>query len=356
MQPAPLPPDEPFRLSALQALAILDTPPEERFDRLTRLARRLFNVKIAAINLIDADRQWTKSAQGMPTGSLPREVSFCAHAILKPDILLVEDTHLDPRFADNPLVTGEPYLRFYAGAPLTVGNGARLGTLCLADDRPRQLSGEDLQLLRDLAAMAEQELMAAQLATMCDLTLLSNRRGFMTLANHSLHLCQRLKTRAMLLFFDLDHFKQINDTYGHAVGDQALLEFAQALKSTFRSSDVIGRLGGDEFVVLLTNTDPNQIDQVIQRLEDEITQLNREHEFKIQFSLGMTLFDPQIHSGIEDLLNESDKQMYQQKRSKRNRILNPLPPTPAPPPPSADGVSPGLASATPVPGADPEGT
>ncbi len=323
MQPVPLPEDEPLRLSTLQALGILDTPPEERYDRLTRLAKRLFHVRIAAINFIDAERQWTKSAQGMSLDSLPRSLSFCAHTILSPDLLIVEDTFLDPRFRDHPFVVGDPHVRFYAGAPLTATNGTRLGTLCIADDHPHSFPAEDRQLLRDLAAMSQEELMAVQLATMCDLTLLSNRRGFMTLANHSLHLCQRLKTKAMLLYFDLDHFKQINDTYGHAAGDQALMEFAQALKSTFRSSDVIGRLGGDEFVVLLTNTDPNQIDQVIQRLEDEVNQLNQEHDFKIEFSLGMTLFDPDIHKDIDDLLNESDKQMYQQKRSKRNRILAP---------------------------------
>jgi len=323
MQPAPLPDDEPLRLSTLQALGILDTPPEERYDRLTRLAKRLFNVRIAAINFIDAEQQWTKSAQGMSLDSLPRSLSFCAHTILSPDLLIVEDTLRDPRFRDHPFVVGDPHVRFYAGAPLTATNGTRLGTLCIADDHPRPFPAEDRQLLRDLATMAQEELMAVQLATMCDLTLLSNRRGFMTLATHSLHLCQRLKTTAMLLYFDLDHFKQINDTYGHAAGDQALIEFAQALKSTFRSSDVIGRLGGDEFVVLLTNTDPNQIDQVIQRLEDEVNQLNQEHDFKIEFSLGMTLFDPDIHKDIDDLLNESDKQMYQQKRSKRNRILAP---------------------------------
>jgi len=321
MQPAPTPVDEALRLSTLQSLGILDTPPEERFDRLTRLAKRLFNVTIASINFIDAGRQWPKSALGMSLKPIPRDVSFCTHAILNPDIMIVEDTHLDTRFAGNPFVLGDPHLRFYAGAPLTVANGMRLGTLCIADVHPRTLSTEDLQLLRDLATMAEQELIAVQLATMCDLTLLSNRRGFMTLSTHSLHLCQRLKTTAMLLFFDLDHFKQINDSYGHAAGDQALMEFAQALKSTFRSSDVIGRLGGDEFVVLLTNTDPGQIHYVIQRLEDEVSQLNQEHDYKIEFSLGLTLFDPQVHQDIDDLMNESDKQMYQQKRSKRNKIL-----------------------------------
>jgi len=132
----PLPADEPTRLDTLRSLRILDTPPEERFDRLTRLARRLFGVPGAVVSLVDAERQWFKSCDGLAASETPRDISCCGHAILSDDIMLVPDAGADVRFHDNPLVTGDPNIRFYAGCPLTVTNGSRLGTLCLPRSPP----------------------------------------------------------------------------------------------------------------------------------------------------------------------------------------------------------------------------
>lgn len=220
------PVDEAARLEALHRLNVLDTEPEERFDRLTRLARRVFNVPIALVSLVDTERQWFKSAAGLDVIETPRDVSFCGHAILGDQILMICDAVLDERFYDNPLVLGDPGIRFYAGCPLKVANGDKVGTLCLIDTLPRVLSDDERELLRDLAAMAEQELVAVQLATMDELTLLSNRRGFEALARHGLAYCRQWGRPATLLFFDLNEFKQVNDTYGHAEGDQALKAFA----------------------------------------------------------------------------------------------------------------------------------
>lgn len=167
MIPPPIPPDEAQRLAALHALHILDTPPEERFDRITRLAQRLFDVPIALISLVDASRQWVKSRAGLDVEQIPREMSFCAHAILGRGPFVVRDARVDPRFSDNPLVTGEPAIRFYAGWPLADPAGHTLGALCLIDRRPRQLSEADLQVLRDLAALAEQELTNRELLAVC---------------------------------------------------------------------------------------------------------------------------------------------------------------------------------------------
>lgn len=152
------PSDESRRLQALREMDILDTPPEERFDRLTRLAQHLFEVPIALISLVDADRQWFKSRQGLSATETPRSISFCGHAILNDVILYVPDTLEDARFSHNPLVTDEPCIRFYAGAPLHVADGSRIGTLCIIDTQARQLSAETLQALRDLADCAEAEL------------------------------------------------------------------------------------------------------------------------------------------------------------------------------------------------------
>ena len=137
-------------LQALYRSDLLDTPAEARFDRLTRIARQLFDVPIALVSLIDPERQGFKSRQWLDACETSRDISFCGHAILVPDILEIGDAAEDPRFADNPLVTGAPHIRFYAGAPLIV-DGQGIGTLCIIDTRPRRLTASQRQALRDLA-------------------------------------------------------------------------------------------------------------------------------------------------------------------------------------------------------------
>lgn len=319
MQVAAQPHDEPQRISALHALAILDTPPEERFDRLTRLAKRLFSVPIALVSLIDTNRQWFKSHAGLDVSETPRNISFCGHAILGTGVFVVEDAASDPRFSDNPLVTGAPQVRFYAGCPLKIGAGPNLGTLCLIDRAPRSFSADDMALLRDLARMAEQELAALQLATMDELTHLSNRRGFEALALHALGLCTRTATPASLLFFDLDQFKAINDRFGHAEGDRALRTFAGILKDTFRHSDVVARLGGDEFAVLFTGADSGEVSQALQRLHAAIDDYNRQapHGYTLGYSVGTVPFDSARHAGIAELVADADGRMYEHKRQRQ---------------------------------------
>ena len=159
LQP-PLPEREAARLESLCSLGILDTESEERFDRITRLAALSFDVPIALVSLVDADRQWFKSRHGLDATETPRDVSFCGHAILSEEVFVVNDATADERFADNPLVVGEPYVCFYAGVPLADDDGYRLGTLCLIDHVPRELSAADEVLLRELGAMARTELMS----------------------------------------------------------------------------------------------------------------------------------------------------------------------------------------------------
>ncbi len=153
-----VPDNEDQRLATLHRLKILDTPSDERFDRITGIAIRLFDVSIAAISYIDKDRQWFKSRQGLDLTEIRRAVSFCAYTILDKDTLVVEDTLEDERFSDNPLVTKEPKVRFYAGHPLTVGDGNRIGTLCIFDRQKRRMSDEEILLLKDLATIVENEL------------------------------------------------------------------------------------------------------------------------------------------------------------------------------------------------------
>jgi GAF domain-containing protein len=144
-------------LAALHSLRLLDTPPEERFDRLTRIASKLFNAPISLITLVDEDRQWFKSRVGLELGETPRHMSFCSHAVADDAPLIVHDALQDKRFAQNPLVVESPRIRFYAGVPVHV-NAEPVGTLCLIDTKPRAPSADELQLLKDLASLVQSEL------------------------------------------------------------------------------------------------------------------------------------------------------------------------------------------------------
>lgn len=158
MIPAPIPTDEAERLSALRALMLLDTPPEERFDRLVRFAAEQLDTPIAMVSLVDGQRQWFKARVGLDDTESARDVSFCGHAILKEEVFVVEDARSDPRFEDNPLVVGEPHIRFYAGAPLSAPGGHRIGTLCVIDTVPRALSTLELSILEALRCLANEAL------------------------------------------------------------------------------------------------------------------------------------------------------------------------------------------------------
>lgn len=325
MKTPEIPADEAKRIHALRAYNLLDTPPEERFDRLTRLARRLFDVPIALVSLVDVNRQWFKSCQGLAVTETSRDVSFCAHAILDNDIMLVPNTLSDERFYDNPLVTGDPGIRFYAGCPLIVPNGSSLGTLCLIDVKPRNMGDDERQLLRDLAKMAEQEIGALQMATMDELTLVANRRGYEAQAQQALNACQKLGIPATMLFFDLNDFKGINDRFGHAEGDRALTVFAGILSGLLRETDVVGRLGGDEFVALLTNASHLEAAEIMQRLHEAVIgwNLHEQRGYDLKFSVGQIEYDATRHPSVQALLADSDQAMYSHKPQSKKAVINP---------------------------------
>ncbi len=152
------PEDENLRITTLKNLNILDTPSEQRFDRLTRIAQQLFDVPIVLISLVDTNRQWFKSSLGIELSEFPRSISFCGHAILNSEVFVIPDTNMDYRFADNPVVTGPPYVRFYAGQPLRAANGQLVGTLCVLDQIPRVFNHNNTRLLQDIAALVEKEI------------------------------------------------------------------------------------------------------------------------------------------------------------------------------------------------------
>jgi diguanylate cyclase (GGDEF)-like protein len=306
------------RIQALHDLSVLDTPPEERFDRLTRLARRVFDVPIALVSLVDSDRQWFKSRDGLEATQTPREESFCTHAIRGSGVMIVPDALADPRFSESPLVLGDPGIRFYAGQPIHAPGGMPIGTLCIIDRRPRVLSPGDQALLADLAVLVEREFAALRLATIDELTGLSNRRGFNMLARHALASCDRTDRPAALILFDLDGFKPLNDTLGHAAGDAALASFGADLLATYRESDVVARLGGDEFCVLLSGATADVAPTTLTKLAKRVASRNegRAPVAHVRYSAGVATYDSALHESLADLLEAADAVMYHQKRSR----------------------------------------
>ena len=320
MQVAARAADEARRLQSLVSLYLLDTQPEERFDRITRLACKVFHVPIALISLIDSERQWFKSRQGITLQQVSRDESLCAHTILGEGAMLVPDTLADPRFADNPLVTCNPHVRFYAGHPIHSPDGARVGTLSIIDRRPRELSVDDLGMFADLAAMIDREFFLIEQATTDELTHLSNRRGFATVGAHVLALCRRGRQPAAVVAFDLDNFKHINDTQGHEAGDHVLRQFAKMLFTHFRASDIVARLGGDEFAVLCGGTSATQLSATLDRLQGQTasSMLARAYP-ELSWSAGVADFNPESADSIGDILRVADARMYAEKERRRPR-------------------------------------
>lgn len=272
----PKPANEKRRLETLRSMQLLDTAPEERFDRVTRLAKQIFGVQIALVSLVDADRQWFKSRQGLDATETDRDISFCGHAILDDKIMLVQDATSDERFCDNPLVCGDPNIRFYAGYPLSAPDGSRVGTLCVIDDQPKEVNKEQLGLLRELGRMIEEELISAQTSTTDPATGLSNRIGFSVIADHILPMCARVDSPASLLVIHFSNLNRIDADFGRTAGDKAVVELAHLLMASFRNSDIVARISVDTFAVLLGNTDLEGVANAQVRFDEQLGDWNRD--------------------------------------------------------------------------------
>lgn len=309
----PVPSDESQRLQTLRNLRLLDTPPEERFDRVTRLAKQLFSTEIALVSLVDADRQWFKSRQGLDAEETARDISFCGHAILNAEPLIVPDAAVDPRFSDNPLVTNDPNIRFYAGHPVSAPDGSRVGTLCLIDNTPKEVTDEQCQLLADLARMVEEELISANEATTDPTTGFSTRRGFVTVADHLVSLCKRRREPMTLLMLQLENHGYIEEQHGRYAGDTAIVELAHLLKTSFRESDVIGRVAIDTFAILLPSTSLEGSVVARGRFDARMTARNsdssRSHELNLE--LHAVAYDDTRHHNADALLQAGEARAFE---------------------------------------------
>jgi diguanylate cyclase (GGDEF)-like protein len=313
---------ETARLCTLEDLDILDSPNEEAFDRITRLARRLFDVPIAIVSFIDGHRQWYKSCQGLERSEVPREDSFCRYVMAYGTPLVVPDARLDPRFSENPYVRTDQGVRFYAGLPLQISGGNTLGTLCLIDFMPREFGQGQLEIMYDLAHIVTNELRLRLCADRDSLTGVATRRAFKEEAGRMVALAIRHHHPLSLISLDLDYFKHTNDALGHAAGDRVLVRTMARCASLLRESDVIGRLGGEEFSILLPGTDQAGAVEVAEKLrlavEANEIQLDKA-TIKTTASFGVAAINSSARD-VESLLEQADKALYEAKAGGRNRV------------------------------------
>ncbi len=341
MMEPPLSPDEPIRLEALNQTRQVGSPLDERFERITRLAQRLLQTPIAALSLVAADRQWFKSIQGLTASETSRAVSFCGHTILQDDVFVVPDANKDERFADNPLVTDAPNIGFYAGCPIRAVDGSKIASLCVIDRKPREFSHEDAQILRDLARLAEQEFKAAmdeaaqnelmvevdsvrREAQVDGLTRVWNRKSIFSLLASELSRAERGNRGLGVIMADIDHFKKINDTHGHAAGDEVLRQAAKRMLGAIRDGDALGRYGGEEFMLVLTECNGLEGAKVVaERIRERFVEGPFVTEFgpiPVTVSLGLIYCDPVAGTDEQAMVRSADALLYQAKRNGRNRV------------------------------------
>ena len=312
--------DEPGRLAALDRYEVMDSPREAPFERITGLVRAVLNVPISTLSLIDADRQWYKSCVGMESSDLPREFSFCTHTIQAREPLYVPDTLRDERFAHYPTVTGAPYIRSYLGVPLVSPDGYNLGALCALDVRTHEFSDAQIDVLKSFAALAVDELELRRIAQIDSLTGAATRRGFLLGLEKATARFVRHGQPAVLLTLDIDHFKRVNDTFGHPSGDSVLRTVTSRLQAMLRTEDSLGRLGGEEFGVLLTDTELPGAVQVAERLRCALQDapFELQEPLRVTASFGISVIAPDRLSP-ELWLANADQALYSAKREGRNR-------------------------------------
>lgn len=308
--------DEQGRLRALHRYGVLYSARESNFDAITSIVRDLLGVPICAVSLIDEQRQWFKSTQGLDMQEGPRSEAFCDHIIRDDVSMVVEDATKDARFKSNPLVTGDPHIRSYAGHPLVTPDGYRVGSLCAIGREPKSFSPSELALLERFAALVVDQLELRTLAHRDFLTSALTRRAFIDHAESCRRQLARAKRPAWLVLVDIDHFKEVNDCFGHPIGDEVLKQVAGAVMKALRPIDSFGRLGGEEFAVLLPDVSESDVMPCAERLRQTIAAMNVPDLPKITASFGIAPLSPD--RSLDDTMAAADAALYAAKRGGRN--------------------------------------
>jgi diguanylate cyclase (GGDEF)-like protein len=302
---------------------VLDTGRESRFDDLTCLAASICETPYSLVSLVDTNRLFFKSAHGMDVREVPHPDFFCGHAIRQRDVFIVPDATKDPRFAGHPLVVDGPRVRFYAGAPLVTPQDHALGTLCVVDVAPRKLDARQIETLRILARQAMCQLDLNLQAMRDPLTGLYNRRQLDEGLHREVLRARRIEAPVGVMAIDVDHFKRVNDTLGHEVGDSALRGVAQELASCVREEDIACRAGGEEFVIILPGTGKAALRSRAEAVRSTIERASitaGDGSLKLTVSIGLASFPACGDSG-QAVLRAADGALYKAKAAGRNRVI-----------------------------------
>ena len=328
MPAAPLPEYEAERQKALESYGLIGSPADPVYNHLIKLAAEICNTPMAMISLIDRDRQWFYARYGVDIEETSRDHALCAHSILQPGLTEIRDVREDSRFADSPLVTQFPHVCFYAAQPIMTPEGFCIGTVCVAATDPMGLFEFQRASLKRLAevvarlfearkSVLESERRLTHIATHDNLTMLPNRALGLDRLRRAIARAHRYHTKAALLFIDLDKFKEVNDDYGHAGGDELLVEVAKRLLAETRETDSVARWGGDEFLVVLSDID--DIEKAGSKLQALKTRLDQPYNIRgktvrCTASIGLALY-PSHGEDEGSLLSHADADMYAAKHS-----------------------------------------
>jgi diguanylate cyclase (GGDEF)-like protein len=322
----PSPPDnESERLEELYSYGILDTPAEERFDRITRIASRIYGADVAFLSFVDAQQQWMKSkTSDILHGFVDRDRSVCTTVVASGEALVVGDMRTAPELEGHPLARDLPW-RFYASVPVRGERGTIIGTLCVMRAEPGAPQGFDLDTLTDLASITGHELALtrqnAQLRADSytdSLTGLFNRRKLDEELPRAVRRAARTAAPASVLLIDLDHFKEVNDALGHSGGDRVLVEFSRFLAPfARRPDDVICRFGGEEFAFILAGSTAGGATTVARRIIEGLARKAMPHPTRGRISASIGIAE---HAWPEDhgaWLTRADRALYVAKASGR---------------------------------------
>lgn len=332
---------ETLRLAAVQKADLLNTPLESRFNRIVRLGRLALGVRAATIGLFDADREWIKAADGWELRQLPLAQSLAAILATGTDPVIVNDASTDERCRRNHLVTHSPKVRFCAVYPLHDRFGHVIGAFAAYDTAPRDADTKTSAVLGDIGYFVQRELLlvdayraqeqllvklgsARRQAMLDDLTRLWNRRGALQLLESAIAEGARVRQGLGVCIADLDRFKEVNDTHGHAVGDLVLKKVATSLVDNVRPGDIVCRLGGEEFLLIFPDVNAQQLSMLLERVRTQVADRRirvPSAELQLTLSLGGYVQSPDLPTTTDELLQRVDSALYRAKSAGRNVVV-----------------------------------
>lgn len=320
----PIPADEEQRLRDLERHGVIGMATDEHFERIVELARSIFRAPIAVISLVEGERQWFLSHRGLDVCETPRDQAFCAHAIAGDGPLVVPDARLDERFAGNPLVTGGPLIRFYAGALLRSAEGHNLGTLCVIDQEPHLPDPVQVHQLQLLAELVMREIDLRHLATLCPVTGLPSRPGFLAIGEREFSRARSSGHPLSLLLFDIDNLRQVNSRWGHEAGDRLLADLVHLGRGFLREQDFAARIGDSAFALLLVDLEPEAAmaqAEALRQAARSMVGIWTHSDWQLHLSGGLTALAPHDHR-FTDLLLRAENALQLAKGNGRNQIAS----------------------------------